>query len=159
MGLVEPECPPVERLLEAGAVPVRRAEQHGDSADFPASLEAVRKLLDGSIPALPHFGFNMVDVRDIAALQLLAMTTHSAAGQHFIGSCVFYWMADIAKIQTGVGRQGAESPVYFRPGFSRPRDCDLRPGCARAAVRAGEAATSLAGKGAQMLGWMTAAGP
>jgi dihydroflavonol-4-reductase len=30
--------------------------------DFSASLEAVRKLLDGSIPALPHFGFNVVDV-------------------------------------------------------------------------------------------------
>jgi dihydroflavonol-4-reductase len=67
-------------------------------SDFSASLEAVRKLLNGSIPALPHFGFNMVDVRDIAALQLLAMTTPSAAGQRFIGSCDFYWMADIAKI-------------------------------------------------------------
>ena len=63
---------------------------------FSASLEAVRKLLDGSIPALPHFGFNVVDVRDIASLQLLAMTTPSATGQRFIGSCEFYWMADIA---------------------------------------------------------------
>jgi hypothetical protein len=54
--------------------------------------------------------------------------------------------------QTGVGRQGAESPVYFRARFSRPRDRDLRPGCARTAVRAGEAATSLVGKGAPNVG-------
>ncbi len=67
-------------------------------SDFSASLDAVRKLLDGSLPALPQFGFNVVDVRDIAALQLLAMTTPSAAGQRFIGSCDFYWMADIARI-------------------------------------------------------------
>ena len=39
-------------------------------SEFSASLEAVRKLLDGSIPALPHFGFNVVDVRDIAALHM-----------------------------------------------------------------------------------------
>jgi hypothetical protein len=62
-------------------------------SDFSASLEAVRKLLDGSIPGLPHFGFSLVDVRDIAALQLLATTTPSAAGQRFIGSCDFYRMA------------------------------------------------------------------
>jgi dihydroflavonol-4-reductase len=60
--------------------------------------------LDGSIPDLPRFGFNVVDVRDIATSQLLAMTTPSAAGQRFIGSCDFYWMADIAKIlKQGLG--------------------------------------------------------
>src|SRR5271166_6253679 len=80
-------------------------------SDFSASLEAVRKLLDGSIPALPRFGFNLVDVRDIAALQLLAMTTHSAAGQRFIGSCEFYWMADIAKIlKQGLGVKARRVP-------------------------------------------------
>jgi dihydroflavonol-4-reductase len=76
---------------------------------------------------LPHFGFSLVDVRDIAALQLLAMTTPSAAGQRFIGSCDFYWMADIAKIlKHGLGGQGAEDSIHSRTGFSRPRDRHLR---------------------------------
>ena len=43
-------------------------------SDFSASLEAIKKLLDGSVPALPRFGFSLVDVRDIAELHLLAMT-------------------------------------------------------------------------------------
>ena len=87
-------------------------------SDFSASLEAVRKLLDGSIPALPHFGFNVVDVRDIAALQLLAMTTPSAAGQRFIGSCDFYWMADIAKIlKQGLGDKARKVPSISVPDF------------------------------------------
>ena len=87
-------------------------------SDFSASIEAVRKLLDGSIPALPHFGFNVVDVRDIAALQLLAMTTSSAAGQRFIGSCDFYWMADIAKIlKQGLGDKARKVPSISVPDF------------------------------------------
>jgi dihydroflavonol-4-reductase len=87
-------------------------------SDFSASLEAVRKLLDGSIPALPHFGFSLVDVRDIAALQLLAMTTPSAAGQRFIGSCEFYWMADIAKIlKQGLGDKARKVPSIPVPDF------------------------------------------
>ena len=85
-------------------------------SDFSTSLEAFRKLLDGSIPGLPHFGFNVVDVRDIAALQLLAMTTPSAAGQRFIGSCEFYWMADIAKIL----KQGLEDKARKVPSFPVP---------------------------------------
>jgi dihydroflavonol-4-reductase len=87
-------------------------------SDFSASLEAVRKLLDGSVPALPHFGFNVLDVRDVAALQLLAMTTPSAAGQRFIGSCDFYWMADIAKIlKQGLGDKARKVPSIPVPDF------------------------------------------
>src|ERR1700722_3539856 len=87
-------------------------------SDFSASIEAVRKLLDGSIPALPHFGFNLVDVRDIAALQLVAMTTPSAAGQRFIGSCDFYWIADIAKIlKQGLGDKARKVPSFSVPNF------------------------------------------
>ena len=52
-------------------------------SDFSASIEAIKKLMDGSIPALPRFGFNVVDVRDIARLHVLAMTTPEAAGQRF----------------------------------------------------------------------------
>ena len=55
-------------------------------------------LLNGSIPALPRFGFSLVDVRHIAQLHLLAMTVPSAAGQRFLGSADFYWMKDMAKI-------------------------------------------------------------
>ena len=52
-------------------------------SDYSASIEAIKKLLDGSIPALPRFGFNVVDVRDIARLHVLAMTTPEAAGERF----------------------------------------------------------------------------
>jgi nucleoside-diphosphate-sugar epimerase len=46
----------------------------------------------------------VVDVRDIAQLHLLAMTTPSAAGQRFLGSADFYWTKDMAKVlKQGLG--------------------------------------------------------
>jgi nucleoside-diphosphate-sugar epimerase len=68
------------------------------------------------MPALPRLGFSVVDVRDLAMLQLLAMTTPSAAGQRFIGSSDFYWMADIAKIlKQGLGDKARKVPTISIP--------------------------------------------
>ena len=85
-------------------------------ADFSASIEVVKKLLDGSIPALPRFGFNVVDVRDIARLHMLAMTTPQAAGKRFIGSGDFCWMADVAKmLKKGLGDKAKKVPSIPAP--------------------------------------------
>ncbi len=50
-----------------------------------ASHLTVSKLLDGEIPAVPRIQFELVDVRDIAALHRSAMATPRAAGERFIG--------------------------------------------------------------------------
>jgi nucleoside-diphosphate-sugar epimerase len=49
------------------------------------------------MPGVPKIGFSVVDVRDLAAAQALAMTNPQAAGQRFIACGEFMWMADIAK--------------------------------------------------------------
>jgi len=66
--------------------------------DFSASLDIVKKLIDGSLPGLPHFGWPLVDVRDIADLHVRALRAPNAAGQRFIGAGPFYWMEDIARV-------------------------------------------------------------
>ncbi len=66
--------------------------------DYSASIEIVKKLLDGSLPGLPRFGWPLVDVRDIADLHVRAMVRPEAAGERFIGAGPFYWMADIAGV-------------------------------------------------------------
>jgi dihydroflavonol-4-reductase len=43
-----------------------------DSGDFSASVELVSQLLSGAMPMAPNLGFPIVDVRDIAALHVLA---------------------------------------------------------------------------------------
>ncbi len=66
--------------------------------DFSASIEIVRKLMDGSVPGCPRMGWPLVDARDIADLHIRAMTHADAAGQRFLGAGEFLWMADIAKL-------------------------------------------------------------
>jgi len=75
--------------------------------------------LDGSIPALPRSGFNVVDVRDIARLHVLAMSTLEAAGERFIGSGDFYWMSDVAKmLKQGLGDKAKKVPSIPVPDFA-----------------------------------------
>lgn len=66
--------------------------------DFSASIDIVRKLMDGSLPGLPRFGWPLVDVRDIADLHVRALTSPVAAGKRYIGAGAFYWMSDIADV-------------------------------------------------------------
>ena len=65
--------------------------------DYSASIDIVKKLMDGSLPGTPRFGWPLVDVRDIADLHCRAMVHPQAAGQRFIGAGPFYWMNDIAR--------------------------------------------------------------
>ena len=66
--------------------------------DEPDSAAIVGKFIRGEVPGCPRFGFPLVDVRDVAAAHLLAMTSPQAAGQRFICYAEFYWMRDIALI-------------------------------------------------------------
>ena len=54
------------------------------SKDISSSLQLIQSLLDGSLPATPKISFGIVDVRDAAAMHLLAMTTPAAKGQRFL---------------------------------------------------------------------------
>jgi dihydroflavonol-4-reductase len=52
--------------------------------DFSGSIEIVKSLLDGAMPAVPRVYFGLVDVRDVADLHLRAMTAPEAKGERFI---------------------------------------------------------------------------
>jgi nucleoside-diphosphate-sugar epimerase len=52
--------------------------------DISSSVELVRLVKEGRLPRLPDVHFGVVDVRDVAALHLLAMTRPEAAGQRFV---------------------------------------------------------------------------
>ncbi|MET3564984.1 dihydroflavonol-4-reductase [Leifsonia sp. 563] len=52
--------------------------------DISTSVELVRLVKEGRLPRLPDVHFGIVDVRDVAALHLLAMTRPQAAGQRFL---------------------------------------------------------------------------
>ena len=68
-------------------------------ADFSTSIEIVKRMMDGALPALPRITFGVVDVRDVADLHLKAMTDPEAAGERFLAVAGdFLSMRDIALI-------------------------------------------------------------
>jgi nucleoside-diphosphate-sugar epimerase len=75
--------------------------------DRSPSLEVVQRLLNG-MPGTPRIGFNLVDVRDVADLQIRAMTAAEAGGRRFVAVRSFEWMADVARILRD--RLGDEAP-------------------------------------------------
>ncbi|SFV37471.1 Nucleoside-diphosphate-sugar epimerase [Devosia crocina] len=90
------------RLMDA-------AGRHGDLAvvnpaailgplldeDPGTSSVLVKRLLDGRLPAVPKLAMSIVDVRDVAALLVDAMTNPAAGGERCIASEGTYWMSDI----------------------------------------------------------------
>jgi nucleoside-diphosphate-sugar epimerase len=67
--------------------------------DTSTSVVIVQRMLDGSIPGLPHMRFGVVDVRDVADLHLRAMTDPRAKGERFLAVAGdFLTLSDIARI-------------------------------------------------------------
>lgn len=66
--------------------------------DGSTSIEVVRKLLAREVPGCPKMGFPLVDVRDVAAAHLTAMTNPDAPGKRYICSTEFKMMAQIAEL-------------------------------------------------------------
>ena len=64
--------------------------------DFNASTNAIIKMLDGSLPALPILGFDIVDVRSVASLLILAMELPQAANQRYIAAAGYLSMNQIS---------------------------------------------------------------
>lgn len=66
--------------------------------DFGTSANIVIKTMDGSSPAIPNIGFDMVDVRSVADLHIRAMEMPEAAGERFVGSSGFLSFKEVADI-------------------------------------------------------------
>lgn len=66
--------------------------------DPGTSSTLISRLLDGRLPAVPRLAMSVVDVRDVAALQVDAMTNPDASGQRCIASEGTYWMGDIGRM-------------------------------------------------------------
>ena len=64
--------------------------------ELSTSIKVVKRLLDGRDPALPHFGFPVVDVRDVAEAHLRALDRPQAIGKRIMVAGDFMWFVDMA---------------------------------------------------------------
>ncbi len=82
------------------------------------TIDVIRRLLDRAMPALPHLGWNIVDVRDEARLHVLALENPAAIGQRYHGSGTFLWYRDVARIlRAGLLDEARKVPTHELPDF------------------------------------------
>jgi len=63
-----------------------------------ASLQVVKALLTKEFPRAPRLAFPVVDVRDVAAIHVAAMTMPKAAGRRLIAGQETLWFKDMAAL-------------------------------------------------------------
>ena len=86
------------------------------SMESVGSASIIRGLLQGKPPAIPRFGFYVVDVRDLADAHIRAMTAPEAAGERFIVAGGFLWMRDIAAVlRARLGKRAKRVPTHGMP--------------------------------------------
>jgi len=70
------------------------------------------------MPAAPRIGFPFVDVRDVADLNIRAMTDPAAGGERFIATDRWLWSADVAAIlRERLGSAASKVPTRVAPDF------------------------------------------
>jgi nucleoside-diphosphate-sugar epimerase len=85
--------------------------------DLSYSLEMVQRLLHGA-PGMPRLGFTLVDVRDVADLEIKAMTAPEAGGERFIAADQFLWMSDVgAVLRERLGDRAKKVPTRNLPNI------------------------------------------
>ena len=88
------------------------------SDDLSASIQVVKKLLEGALPGCPDLGWGLVDVRDVADLHVRALRAPNMAGERFIASGPFLKMIDVARIlKERLGPEAKKVPTRRLPDF------------------------------------------
>jgi nucleoside-diphosphate-sugar epimerase len=89
-----------------------------DSGDFSASVELVQQLLSGAMPLAPNLGFPIVDVRDIAALHVLALETPGLANERFLGAGKFLTALEVGGVlRARLGDKARKVPTRPMPDW------------------------------------------
>jgi dihydroflavonol-4-reductase len=117
------------------------------------SLQIVERLLKG-MPGTPRIGFSIVDVRDVADLQIRAMTAPAAGGERLIAVARFQWMSDVAAVlRERLGPAATKVPKRSLPDFVVRTMGIFDPGVRSIAGQLGERVEVSSEKAQTLLGW------
>ena len=123
------------------------------SEDRSFSLEAVERLLKG-MPGVPRIGFSFVDVRDVADLQVRAMTMPEAGGERFIAVGRFAWTSEVAEIiREGLGEAAENVPTRRVPNLVVRAMAIFDPGVRSIVGQLGRRSSYSSEKARSSLGW------
>jgi nucleoside-diphosphate-sugar epimerase len=123
--------------------------------DYSTSILIVQRLLDGAVPGLPKLYFGAVDVRDVAALHLRAMTHPAANGERFLAVAGdFMSTLDIARVlKSSMGAAAKKVPTLQLPNFLIRLAALRDPAVKQIVPELGNRKNATAAKARNMLGW------
>jgi dihydroflavonol-4-reductase len=123
------------------------------SDDLSYSLEVITRMLNG-MPGVPRLGFSFVDVRDVADLQIRAMTAPEAAGERFLAAGPFLWLSEVAEIlRDRLGPAAAKVPRRTVPNLLVRAMARFDPGLRSVVGELGQKVTYSSAKAGTRLGW------
>jgi nucleoside-diphosphate-sugar epimerase len=123
------------------------------SEDHSFSLQLIERLLKG-MPGAPRIGFSFVDVRDVADLQIRAMTMPEAGGQRFIAVDQFAWTSEVAAIiREGLGEAAENVPTRKVPNLVVRAMAIFDPGVRSIVGQLGRRTSYSSEKARTILGW------
>ncbi len=123
--------------------------------DFSASIGIVAKMLKGGMPRVPRIHFGVVDVRDVAALHLTAMSHPAAAGERFLAvSGPALSLLDVAEIlRANLGDGAARVPRREIPDWLLRLLAVAKADLREVTPQLGKRRPSTSAKAQSLLGW------
>ena len=124
-------------------------------ADFSTSIQILKSMLEGAIPANPRLQFGVVDVRDVADLHLRAMTSPAARGERFIALAEpAMSLAQIARVlKDNLGALAARVPTREVPDWLVRLSALRNPAVREILPQLGQQKNASSDKARRLLGW------
>ena len=123
--------------------------------DLSTSIEIIKRMLEGSLPGAPRLYFGVVDVRDVAGMQIKAMTAPEAKGERFLavaGDPVSIYDMSVI-LQQGMGEKAAKAKLRQMPDWLIRVMALFNPLAREAAPRVGIRSAASNAKARELLGW------
>lgn len=123
--------------------------------DLSTSVQLLRRLMMGAVPAIPHISTSAVDVRDVADLHLRAMVDPAAAGQRFLAVAgqpiSFPAIAELLRAK--LGTDAARVPTRTLPTWVVRTFAPLNPTLKQLVPQLGPPKSASNEKARALLGW------
>jgi len=123
--------------------------------DLSTSIELVKRMLEGKLPGAPRLYLGAVDVRDVAGMQVKAMTDPAAKNQRFLavagGALSMFEMAEI--LRANLGEKAAKAKLRQLPDWLVRIVAIFNPLAREAVPRLGIKGEASNAKARDVLGW------
>lgn len=123
--------------------------------DYSETIEIIKRMLDGTLPAVPRLSITMVDVRDVVDLHVRAMTHPAANGQRFIATNdQSITLQEIGYVlQRRMGALGKRAPTRLLPDWMVRLAARFNASAQPLLRELGQVRAASNAKAQRMLGW------